>query len=27
LSSIQELIATLSQPLPPHHRSLIRSAA
>jgi uncharacterized protein len=27
LSSIQELIKTLSQPLPPHHRSLIRSAA
>ncbi|MGY4623541.1 vWA domain-containing protein [Bradyrhizobium sp. USDA 4486] len=27
LSSIQELITTLSQPLPPHHRSLIRSAA
>jgi uncharacterized protein with von Willebrand factor type A (vWA) domain len=27
LSSIQELIATLSRPLPPHHRSLIRSAA
>ena len=27
LSSIQGLIATLSQPLPPHHRSLIRSAA
>lgn len=27
LSSIQELITTLSRPLPPHHRSLIRSAA
>src|SRR6201986_1982754 len=27
LSSIQELIATLSRPLPPHHRGLIRSAA
>jgi uncharacterized protein with von Willebrand factor type A (vWA) domain len=27
LSSIQELIAALSRPLPPHHRSLIRSAA
>jgi uncharacterized protein with von Willebrand factor type A (vWA) domain len=27
LSSIQELITTLSAPLPPHHRSLIRSAA
>lgn len=27
LSSIQGLITTLSQPLPPHHRSLIRSAA
>ncbi|MCK1707745.1 MULTISPECIES: VWA domain-containing protein [unclassified Bradyrhizobium] len=27
LSSIQELISTLSRPLPPHHRSLIRSAA
>ena len=27
LSSIHELISTLSRPLPPHHRSLIRSAA
>ncbi|MBR0792855.1 VWA domain-containing protein [Bradyrhizobium manausense] len=27
LSSIQELITTLSRPLPPHHRSLIRPAA
>lgn len=27
LSSVQELITTLSRPLPPHHRSLIRSAA
>lgn len=27
LSSIQELISTLSRPLPPHHRSMIRSAA
>ena len=27
LSSIQELITTLSRPLPPHDRSLIRSAA
>jgi uncharacterized protein with von Willebrand factor type A (vWA) domain len=27
LSSIQGLITTLSQPLPPHHRSTIRSAA
>ena len=27
LSSIQESITTLSRPLPPHHRSLIRPAA
>jgi uncharacterized protein with von Willebrand factor type A (vWA) domain len=27
LGSIQELITTLSRPLPPHHRSLIRPAA